>query len=415
MLRGYKYRLYPNKQQEELINKSFGCCRFVYNLAIETKYLAYKYAAEPKSFSAFDLCYQVAELKKELPWLEEADSQALQASIKNAVKAFLNMNHGKGFPNFKSKYGEQRFQCPNNTREVDWERSTITIPKIPGIKASLSRRFTGQIKTVTITRTTTGKYFASILVNDKKEMPQKKKVKPATAVGIDMGLESFLIKSEGKPIANPRFLREGLLRIKVLQRRLRNKKRGSRNYKKAQRRIALHHEKTANKRNEFLHTTSNKLVKSHDTLIFEDLNIQGMSRRCRPKKGKNENYLPNGQSAKSGLNRSIMDAGWATFIRHVRYKCDERGKNFLQVDRFYPSSKTCSHCGAVNKALTLKDRKWACASCSALHQRDPNSAVNIKEEGLRQYFLTKPGQGMPKEPVEQTAMKGCNEAGIVPV
>ena len=200
MLRGYKYRLYPNKEQEALINKAFGCCRFVYNLAIETKYLAYKYTASPKSLSAFDLCYQMAELKKDLAWLQEADSQALQASIKNAVKAFINMKHGKGFPNFKSKYGEQRFQCPNNKREVNWERSTITIPKIPDIKASLSRRFIGQIKTVTITRTTTGKYFATILVDDKKEIPPKEKVTRATAVGIDMGLGSFLIKSEGDPV-----------------------------------------------------------------------------------------------------------------------------------------------------------------------------------------------------------------------
>ena len=408
MLRGYKYRLYPNAHQRAMIDKTLDACRFVRNLALETKIAAYRYAANKTYLSAIDLINQLPELKESCPWLCGADSQALQASVRDVDVSFKNFRDGRGFPRFKKKTGEQKFRCPNGKREIDFEEETITIPKIVGIRASIDRAFDGQIKSITISRTATGKYFASILVDDKKEPPAKKPISRETAIGFDLGLKSFIVTSDGNKINAPRYLKNTLSRIKALQRRMRNKKRGSNNIKKAYRKIALLHERAANQRRDFLHQESRKLVNSHDSFAHEDLNISGMSRRCKPKKNEDGKFLPNGQSAKSGLNKSILDAAWGEFVRQVRYKAEQDGKNILQVPRFFPSTKKCSCCGAINNSLTLADREWACPKCGAKHDRDKNAATNIE-----QYFFTS-GEGIPRAPAERPAMKGRVEAGSLP-
>lgn len=384
MLKAYKYRIEPNIKQAELINKHIGSCRFLFNLALETKQLAY--SGNKKYLNFFDLANQLPDLKEECTWLSEINSQSLQMSLRNLESAFTKFFKGQAdFPNFKSKKGKQSFQIPQHT-EVDFKEDKIFLPKFKdGIKIILHRKFKGQIKTITISRTTTGKYFASILVDNKRELPKPKKIKSESAIGVDLGLKSFIVTSDGLKTDNPRYLRESLERINVLKRRMRNKKKGSKKQKIEYNKIAVLYEKSVNQRKDFLHKLSMQLIKNHDTVCIEDLNVKGMSARCKPKKDEKGKYISNGQSAKSGLNKSILDAGWSMFVSMLEYKAQWYGKNILQIGRWEASSKTCSCCGAINHALTLKDREWLCASCGTLHDRDICGAVNIKSFALKNH------------------------------
>lgn len=407
MLRSYKYRIYPTEQQTEQINKHFGCCRTVYNLALNIKQEAYR--TQNKYLSAIDLCYQLPELKKEFEYFKEIDSQALQASIKKLDVAYKNFfKYGSGFPKYKNKHTKQSFSCPNNTRRVNWSKQTLDLPKIKSIPIAISRKFKGEIKTITISRTPTFKYFASILVDNKKELPKKPKIKASTTIGIDLGLMHFATLSNGKVIDNPRYLKSNMQRLKVLQRRLSKKVKGSSNRNKARLVVAKQHEKIHNQRTNFLHNISTTLIRENQTICVEDLNVKGMSARCKPKQDEEGKYLLNGQSAKSGLNRSITDAGWGMFQTMLQYKSGWYGNNYIEVDRFYPSSKKCNDCGEINKTLTLKNRKWLCANCGKLNMRDDNASRNIKDEGLKTY--TRHGESQMRsggEPVERSALAGA--------
>lgn len=383
MLRAYKYRLYPNKEQSDLINKHIGACRFIYNLALETKNFAY--ASHRKKLSCFDLISQIPDLKKECIWLKEIDSQALQQSVINLDKAFTQFFKGHAsFPNFKSKRrGSQSFRNPHGNK-VFVDGNKIFQPKfLEGIKFVQDRKLTGEIRSTTISRTPTGKYFISVLVETGKKLPKKKPIKEETAIGIDLGLNHFIVTSNGEKIDNPRYLKEALIKLKYLQRQASKKTKGSNNKKRAYHKIALQHEKIANQRKDFLHKLSSRLVSENQTLCFEDLNIKGMSAQCKPKQDEDGKYLPNGQSAKSGLNKSILDAGWGMFFDFCKYKSEWQGKNVLQIPRFEPSTILCNKCGAVNHTLTLADREWVCTNCETLHDRDENAAKNIKNYSLK--------------------------------
>ena len=361
MLKTYKYRIYPTQEQKEQMQKIFGQVRFVYNLGLETKISAY--TGNKKNIDMFDLNNQIKELKdNECPWLKESPSQALQASIRNLDNAYTNFFRGNGFPKFKNKHGKQSFQLPQGVY-LENEKQ-IFIPKLKLINIDLHRIFKGEIKTVTVSKSTTNKYFVSIMVETGELKPEKKPIKIGTSVGIDLGIKDFVITSDGKKFENKDFFKSTMQKLRVEQRSLSRKKKGSNHYLKQKMIVALLHEHIKNQRQDYLHKISLFLVKNYDTICMENLNVSGMV--------KNHN-----------LARSISDMGWRELRTMVEYKCDWYGKNQSIIGRFDPSSKTCSNCGHINKELTLNDREWTCVKCNTKHDRDENAAKNIKNFGLR--------------------------------
>ena len=367
MLKAYKYRLYPNKEQEVLFAKHFGCARFIYNWGISLKTISY--AKDKKSLSQFDLIKQIPPLKEEFEWLKEVNAQSLQQSIRNLDAAFNNFfrrkkegNQNPGYPTYKKKQGRQSFQCPQDVK-IDIENELISVPKIPNIKTRFSRTFQGQVKTTTISKVPSGKYFVSILVEDGKVNPEKPKIDPNQAIGLDMGINSYLTTSKGEKVENPKFSKKEKKKLDRLNRWLSRKLKGSQNWNKARIKIARIYEDVGNRRNDFLHKLSTKIVSENQTICFEDLNITGML-QCHTMAG------------------SISDASWAMFIAMVLYKSDEQGKNVIKIGRFDPSSKICHCCGHYHVELKRSDKFWTCPKCGVRHDRDINAAINIKNFAL---------------------------------
>lgn len=360
MLKSYKHQLAPNNVQKTLLNKHFGACRFLYNLALETRNNAY--ATHIKTINYVELARQLTDLKKECVWLQEVSNMALQQSLIDLDTAFTNFFRKKGkYPAFKKKTGKQSFRQPN---QIYVENGKIYIAKFKeGIKYYENKPFEGIIRRATISKTPTNKYYISILIDNGIELPQKKAIKPEITIGIDLGLTSFIATSKGLKIDNPKFLKKDLSHLKFLQRQASKKVKGSKNRKKANLKIAKCHERITNERNNFLHHLSKQLVNNHDTIAVETLNIAGMV--------KNHN-----------LAQAISDVSWAEFIRQVKYKAEWTGKNVLEIGTFEPSSKLCSVCGNTQK-LELSDRKWTCLKCGTFHDRDVNAALNIKAIGLK--------------------------------
>ncbi len=358
VLKAYKYRISPTKSQAELINKHIGSCRFVYNLALETKQMAY--AGNRINLSCFDLVKQLPDLKTECGWLKEVNSQSLQQSIVNLDTAFTKFFKGQAdFPNFKKKTARQSFNVPQN---VVIKGDKLFFPKFKnGIKIVLHRDIKGDIRQATIIKTPTGKYFASILVENNKELPKKKPIKEKTAIGIDLGIKTFLVTSNGKEFDNPKFLKKSLARLKFVQSKY-CKNKG----KRTKYRLQRLHEIVANQRKDFLNKTSTELIKNHDSICIEDLNIKGMVKNHK-------------------LAQAITDVSWGEFVRQLEYKAEWYGKNIIRIGRFEPSSKTCSCCGAINKELTLQDREWTCV-CGGVLNRDFNAAINIKNFALKNHL-----------------------------
>ena len=367
MLRAYKYRIYPTEEQKVLLAKTFGCCRFVYNWALNLKIEAYR--QEKKSIAYKEVQDRmVNELKKENQWLTEVNSQALLNSIRNldtAYKNFFRDTHAIGFPKFKSRKSKQSFQCPQHC-SVDFKKGTLSIPKAKDIPAVLHRRFKGTVKTVTVSMTPSGKYFASVLVDtDIQELPASP-VQGDTALGIDLGIKSLAVCSDGRTFDNPKNLQHSLDRLALLQKRLSRKQKGSANRNKARIHVARLQEHIANCRKDNLHKITHALT--HDsqvrTLYMEDLNVKGMQRNHH-------------------LAQAVGDASFGMFLTMLEYKCRWYGVNLIKIDRFAPSSKTCGQCGYVYKGLKLSERSWICPECGTHHNRDFNAACNIKEFGLK--------------------------------
>lgn len=379
MLRTYKYRLYPTKAQVVLLNKHFGACRFIYNLALETKQAAY--SGMKIYLSTYELMKQLTELKTECDWLREIDSQALQQSIANLDKAYTQFFKGYAkFPNLKKKKGTQSFRNPHGSK-VKITNGKIFQPKfLEGIRFVQDRFFTGEIRSTTVSKTPTGKYFVSVLVETGKEAPKPKAIKENSALGIDLGLSHFIITSDGIKINNPKHLQKSLLHLKYLQRQVSKKKKGGTNRKKAVHRLALQHEKVTNQRKDFLHKLSSQLIRENQTLCFEDLNIDGMKQNRK-------------------LAQSISNVGWGMFVQMCKYKSEWYGKNILQIPTFQASTKICSTCGSRNETLTLADREWVCAGCGILHDRDINAAINIKNIALKNC-----GEAHREKPIELSAL-----------
>jgi putative transposase len=359
ILKAYKYRLSPTIAQSILLDKHIGSVRFVYNLALEVKQTAY--AGKQVNLSQFDLIKQLPELKKECEWLKEINSQSLQQSIVNLDTAYTNFFKGRAdFPKYKSKHkGTKSFNIPQS---VKLENGKLKIPKfIKGITVVQHREFNGSIKQCTISRTPTGKYYASVLVETTSCIVPAPPIKKENTVGIDLGIKDFLITSDGQKIENPKYLRKAISKLKYVQSKYSRKKGKRTKYK-----LGILHEKVVNKRTDFLHQISTKLIRENQTIALETLQVKNMIK----------NHC---------LAQAISDVSWGTFVTMLEYKAQWYGTNIIRIGKFEPSSKTCSVCGSINKELKLSHREWTCENGHEL-DRDINAAINIKNFALRNHL-----------------------------
>lgn len=360
----YKYRLYPNKAQKEFLAQHFGCVRKIYNHFLSESGSDYQNYDQP--WNRYRYQRQLPALKQQFAYLSDVNSQSLQVSLQNLDKAFKAFFKKRAdYPQFKSKHYEQSFCIPQSTT-VDFEAKTIFIPKLKtGIRCELHRAFEGQIKSSTITKNCQGQYYISITVERDIEQEIVSTLDAAKAIGIDVGLESFLTMSDGTKVDNPRWLKKAERRLKKLQRRLSKKIKGSANRNKARIKVAKQHAKVSNQRKDFQHKLSRKIVDDNQvSMIFaEDLNIRGMLKNSR-------------------LAKSISSVAWGQFLRFLEYKAHRKGKLFQKIGKFKASSKLCHVCGYKHDNLELSDRTWKCPKCDTVHDRDINAAINIRNIGL---------------------------------
>lgn len=371
MLKAYKYRIYPSTEQVAKIEQHFGACRLVWNLALAVK--KYAYENNRINITRYDLQRQLVDLKHGYDWLYNINSQSLQGVLLNLDNAYKSFFNGAGFPKFRKKTNRQSFQCP---QRVTIENDEIKLPIIGGVKFDNNRLVSGKIKTATVSKSPTNKYFISLLIDDNKEIPKSPQIDAKNTIGLDLGIKSFVVTSAGSYYKPNLFLKKSLDRLAHIQNRASRKKRGSKNRKKANLCVAKLHERITNQRVDYIHKITSELIRDSqaDSFVIEDLAIANMllSRK---------------------ISRSIQDSSWGEFVRQMKYKCKWYGKNLIIIDRFAPSSKRCSECGKINEELTLADREWAC-QCGANHDRDLNAAKNIKFFGLNTPV------GSREEPVE---------------
>ena len=364
MLRAYKYRIYPTEEQKVMLAKTFGCCRYVYNWARSLKEKAYKEGGE--NIGKFDMMGRVRnELHETAPWLAEVSSKAIEFAIADLYRAYDNFFAGYArYPNFRSKHKRQSYHDRGNIK-ADFKHGLISIPKIKDIPCVFHRRFSGRIKQVGVELMPSGKYRISILVDDGHALPEKAPIDPEKTLGIDTGLMHFAVLSDGQTYEPTREAKHEKRKLKLLSRQLSKKEKGSRQFRILKRRIARLHERVANRRTDRIHKLTHYLASENQatTICVEDLNVKGMARNKH-------------------LAYSVQDAAIGEFYRQLEYKCALAGKNLIKIDRFAPSSKRCSHCGHINKGLTLSEREWTCPECGTHHDRDLNAAVNIKHFGL---------------------------------
>lgn len=357
MLRAYKYRLYPNKAQEEYFAKCFGCVRFIYNRMLSDKIAYYQ---ENKR----QLYNTPAQYKDEFPWLREVDCLALsnaQLFLERAFVQFFNCP-SIGFPKFKTKKTNHHSYTTNNQRgkSIRITDGKIRLPRIGFVKLRQHRKFEGVIRSVTISKVPSGKYFISILV----DAPAPTKLPPTDkAIGVDLGLQSFCITSDGRKVENPSYLQKAEEKLIKLQRNLCRCKIGSANREKARVRYAKQYEKVVNQRKDFLHNVSKHFVDENQVIAIEDLAVQELM----------QNRF---------LAKSIGDVSWSKFVRFLGYKCEWYGRDIIMVDRWFPSSQICSACGNRTEKKPLHIRNWSCPFCGANHDRDINAAINILNEAL---------------------------------
>ena len=361
--KAYKFRLCPNLEQMILFEKIFGCSRFIWNQMLADKIAHYKETGE-------FLKNTPAQYKDEFPWLKEVDSLALanvQLNLNKAYKSFFQL--GFGFPNFKSKKTAQSYKTNNQKGTITLLYRKVKLPKVGWVKVKLHRQIKGVIKSATISKITTGKYFISILCEEEiLSLP-----KTDSNLGIDLGLENFAILSTGEKIENPKFLVSLSKKLakeqKILSRRgLLAKEKGvklseSSNYQKQKLKVARLHEKIANQRKDSLHKLSTHLIKNHDVICIEDLASRNLMKNHH-------------------LARAIGDASWSEFVRQLHYKADWYGKKIVTISRWFPSSQLCSSCGEGSGKKALYIREWTCKNCGTHHDRDINASLNILKKGL---------------------------------
>lgn len=371
ILKAYKYRIYPNKEQEILINKTIGCYRFVYNYYLARKIELYK--NEQKSLTYNQCANDLKNLKMQYDWLKEVDSISLQQSLRDLDKAYQNffrrVKQGEkevGFPKFKSKKNPKKsYRTQNVNNNISIKENKIKIPKLGLIKYINSRNFEGEIKSATISKTSTDKYFISVLVEEQiQELPYNNNI-----IGFDLGIKDFLITSNNDIINNPKILSLYEKQLTKLQRQLAKKKIGSNRYKKHSKKIAKLHEKIKNIRIDFLHKLSTRIINENQIIISEDLNVKGMIKNHK-------------------LAKSISDVSWSEFLRMIEYKSIWHDRIYHKINRYFPSSQICNVCGYKNiEVKDLSVREWICPECNTMHNRDENAAINIKNEGMKDLGL----------------------------
>jgi putative transposase len=357
MLKSYKYKLKPTNEQIVLLNKHFGSIRFIYNYFLNER--KHEYDTNKNSINYYDNAKSLTELKKQdnYSWLKEINSQSLQDSLKNLETAYKNFfRFKKGFPKFKSKHDKNSFTIP---QYVKLTKNELSIPKFKDpIKVIIDRKFNGLIKQCTISKTPTNEYFVSILV----ETGYNKSPKTNKSVGIDLGIKDFVITSDGHKYKNNRYTKTYAKNLKKHQQHLSRKIKGSNRYNKQKLKVATIHKKITNSRIDNLHKISTELIKKYDLIVLEDLNINGMVKNHK-------------------LSKHILDVSWGKFVTMLRYKAEWNDKKIVNIDRFFPSSKTCNYCGYINQNLKLDIREWVCPSCNTKLDRDLNASINILKEG----------------------------------
>lgn len=364
MLKAYKYRIYPNKQQEEQIQKTFGCCRFVYNQTLA--YRKENYEKEKVSLSRTDCNnWKNQFLKKEYQWLKEVDKFALDNAIINLDSAYQKFfKEHDGYPKFKSKhnhYKSYKTNFTNNNIEVSFENNRIKLPKLKLVKAKVHRKFVGKIKSATISQVPSGKYFVSVLVETEHTPIES----TGCCVGFDLGIKDLLITSDGEKFDNIHTTKKYEDKLAKEQRKLSHKKKGSNNWNEQRIKVARIHEKIHNSRIDNLHKISHELISENQVIVSEDLAVSNMV--------KNHN-----------LAKSISDCGWYELTRQINYKAEWNNRQYVKIGRFAKSSQPCHICGYINPdTKDLSVREWTCPQCGTVHDRDVNAAINILNEGLR--------------------------------
>jgi putative transposase len=383
----YKYRVYPTKEQRRFLAQTFGCARYVWNWALEHRTNAYHDEGESLGFAA--MCKRLTKLKKEedKKWLKDPSSVVLQQSLRNQEQAFTNFFEGRaGYPSFKRKHGTQTARHTKAAFSYDADTRTLSLAKMPGtLKVNWSRELRGEPTAVTISKDPAGWYHVSI----EFKAPVQDKPTTGKAVGVDVGLESYITLSTGEKVGNPRFLEDAYRRLRKEQKALSRKEKGSNNWERQKRRVAKAYAKIADRRRDFLHKLSTRLVEEFDVITVETLAVKNMQRRAAsaaPVKNRS-------------LAKAISDAAWGEFVRQLEYKCEWYGKTLVKVDRWFPSTKRCSDCGHVGERKPLHVREWTCTECGCVHDRDVNAARN----------LSRVGQARIKAPGDQRKTSGAFE------
>ena len=375
MYKAYKFRLYPNDNQKILINKTFGCTRFIYNHFLNK-------CKEEKFIKAYDMCKELKELVLDYPFLKEVDSMALRCSIFNLEDSYKNyFSKRSAYPSFKNKFSKQSYRTNCITSvyknkkysniKIDIKEKMIKVPKLGLVKIRGYRNLdelTDRIINITIEKEKTNKYYVSVITEKEEETP--KKITPTSIVGIDLGIKDLVVTSDGEKYPNPKEINKREKRLKRMQRKLCRQVKGSNNYNKTKEKIARIHSKIKNSRKHNIITIANKIVKEHDIIVSEKLNVKKMSSNHK-------------------LAKNILDAGFNKICELLKWKAKLLEKYYYQVDTYYPSSKICSHCDSKTEITNdLKVRMWECENCGNTNDRDINASINIMFEGIKIHFAS---------------------------
>ena len=359
--RAYQYRIYPTDEQKQMLARTFGCARFVYNWALRLRTDAYYERQERIGYHQTSAMLTDLKKQPEYAWLNDVSCVPTQQALRHLDKAFRNFFEGRAaYPKFHSRHGEQAAEY--TTSAFKWDDKHLTLAKMDApLQIVWSRPLPKGCKptTVTVTKDTAGRYFVSILVEeDTKSLPVVNQ-----QVGLDLGLKSMVILSTGESIGNPQFFRKQEKKLAKAQRRLAKKKKGSKNRNKARIRVARIHAKIADRRKDYQHKLSTRIVHENQVICIESLAVKSMV----------QNH---------SLAKSISDVGWGEFVRQLEYKAQWYGRTLVSIDKWYPSSKRCSSCGHVLETLSLDVRFWRCPECHTFHDRDINAAKNVLAAGL---------------------------------